>query len=64
MIQRKLPLEERKAQILDAARTLFASRGYDNVTLDDIAGQAEVSRACASIFLEGVSSHRDDSTGD
>jgi AcrR family transcriptional regulator len=64
MTQRKRRLEERKAQILDAARTLFASRGHDNVTFDDIAGQAEVSRACASIFLEGIWSDRDDSTGD
>jgi AcrR family transcriptional regulator len=44
MSQRKLPLEERKAQILDAARTLFASRGYDKVTLDDIARRVGISR--------------------
>ena len=44
MTQRKLSLEERKAQILDAARTLFARKGYDKVTLDDIARRVGVSR--------------------
>jgi AcrR family transcriptional regulator len=44
MTQRKLSLEERKAQILDAARTLFARKGYDKVTLDEIARRVGVSR--------------------
>jgi AcrR family transcriptional regulator len=44
MTQRRLSLEERKAQILEAARTLFARNGYDKVTLDDIAEQVGISR--------------------
>lgn len=44
MTQRKLSLEERKAQILSAARTLFARKGYDKVTLDEIARRVGISR--------------------
>lgn len=44
MKQKKLSSEDRKAQILTAARTLFAKEGYAEVTLDDIAAQVGVSR--------------------
>lgn len=40
----KLPAKDRKAQILTAARSLFAKEGYAEVTLDDIARKVGVSR--------------------
>jgi AcrR family transcriptional regulator len=40
----KLSSEDRKAQILSAARTLFAKKGYAEATLDDIAEKVGVSR--------------------
>jgi AcrR family transcriptional regulator len=40
----RVPAEERKEQILAAARSLFAKKGYDKVTLDEIAKQVGVSR--------------------
>jgi len=44
MAKEKLTTEKRKAQIIAAARTLFAHKGYDKVTLDEIAGQVGISR--------------------
>ena len=44
MSQSKLSAEERKSQILAAARTLFARKGYAEVTLDEIAKRVGVSR--------------------
>jgi AcrR family transcriptional regulator len=43
-MQQKLSSEDRKAQILSAARTLFAKKGYAEATLDDIAEKVGVSR--------------------
>jgi len=43
MAQKK-PLEERKFQILSAARTLFAKKGFAETTLDDIARKVGVTR--------------------
>jgi len=40
----KLPSQERKRQVLDAARHLFAKRGYDKTTLDDISKRVGISR--------------------
>lgn len=40
----KLSSDDRKAQILSAARTLFAKKGYAEATLDDIADKVGISR--------------------
>jgi AcrR family transcriptional regulator len=40
-----MPAAERRAAILDAAITVFAQRGYHGSSLDDIAGEAHVSKA-------------------
>jgi len=40
----KLSAKERKSQILAAARSLFAQKGYDKATLDDIARSVGISR--------------------
>ncbi|MBE9570138.1 MAG: TetR/AcrR family transcriptional regulator [Proteobacteria bacterium] len=42
--QKKLSSEDRKTQILNAARSLFAKKGYNKTTLDDIANHMCISR--------------------
>ena len=37
--------EMRRNDIIDAAEKLFFSRGYENVTMDDLAKELEMSRA-------------------
>lgn len=44
MRQRKLSSEDRKTQVLAAARSLFARGGFADVTLDDIAAMVGISR--------------------
>ena len=44
MKQRKLSSEDRRAQVLDAARFFFAKKGYDQTTLDEIANRVGISR--------------------
>lgn len=42
--QSRLPRAERRAQLLEAAHTVFASRGYHAAAMDDIAEAAKVSK--------------------
>src|SRR3954462_6068574 len=43
--KRRLTAEERRTGILDAALAVFSQRGYHNASIDDIAGEAGVSKA-------------------
>jgi len=43
--RRRLTAEERRSAILDAALTAFSQKGYYATSLDDIAGEAGVSKA-------------------
>ncbi|MET0840026.1 MAG: helix-turn-helix domain-containing protein, partial [Marmoricola sp.] len=43
----------RREQILDAANELFAERGYDDVTIDDIAKGAGVARGLVHHYFGG-----------
>ena len=43
--RRRLTAEERRSAILDAALTAFSRKGYHATSLDDIAGEAGVSKA-------------------
>src|SRR3954466_15661590 len=43
--KRRLTAEERRTGILDAALAVFSERGYHDASLDDIAGEAGVSKA-------------------
>lgn len=54
--RRRLPPEERRAQLISAAITLFSTRAFDQVSIDDIAAEADVSRA---LFYRYFSSPHD-----
>jgi len=40
----RLPRAEREQQVLEVARTMFAERGYANVTMDDVAAAVGVTK--------------------
>ena len=51
----KLPdryMEERRQEILDAARRVFVDKGYDNATMNDIAAAADVSAGSIYRYFE------------
>ena len=49
----RLDPEERREQILDAANALFAERGYDEVSVEDIASSAGVARGLVHHYFGG-----------
>ncbi len=49
----RLDPEQRSEQILDAANALFAERGYDEVTVEDIARSAGVARGLVHHYFGG-----------
>jgi len=49
----RLTAAERRDQILDAANALFAERGYDEVSLEDIARAAGVTRGLVHHYFGG-----------
>ena len=51
---RRLAPEERKQQILDAARTLFAERAYTTVSTADVAERAGVARSLVHHYFGGI----------
>jgi AcrR family transcriptional regulator len=51
--RRRLTVEDRRQELIDAALVLFSSRPADRVTLDDVAAQAGVSRALAYRYFGG-----------
>ncbi|GGM10810.1 TetR family transcriptional regulator [Streptomyces fumigatiscleroticus] len=50
---RRLSVEERRSQLLDAALALFAHRAPEEVSLDDVAEQAGVSRPLVYRYFPG-----------
>src|SRR3954447_23289366 len=50
---RRLAPAERREQILDTANALFAERGYDEVTIEDIASAAGVTRGLVHHYFGG-----------
>jgi AcrR family transcriptional regulator len=44
---------QRREQILDAANALFSERGYDEVSIEDIASSAEVTRGLVHHYFGG-----------
>ena len=49
----RLDPEQRREQILDAANALFAERGYDEVSVEDIASSAGVTRGLVHHYFGG-----------
>lgn len=54
--RREREKEQRRNMILDAAEKLFFSRGVDNVTMDDVAEEAELSKGTLYLYFK----NRDD----
>lgn len=48
----KLPKGERRQQILEVARDVFARRGYHQTTVDDIVAEAGVARGTFYLYFE------------
>lgn len=65
---KRLPSDERRATIIDAAGRLFGERGYDAARLDDIAAAAGVTKPILyrhfdtkqALYLALLERHRDD----
>jgi AcrR family transcriptional regulator len=51
--RRRLPPEQRRAQMLDAANDLIAERGYEEITVEDIARAAGVQRGLVHHYFGG-----------
>jgi AcrR family transcriptional regulator len=65
---RRLPVEERRALIVEAAGRLFGDRGYEGARLDDVAAAAGVTKPILyrhfeskrALYLALLARHRDD----
>jgi AcrR family transcriptional regulator len=66
--QRRLPPAQRRQTLVDAASELFAARGYDYVTLDEVAARAGVTKVIVyrhfgskkALYLTLLAAHRDE----
>ena len=69
--QRRLPVAERRALIVEVAGRLFGERGYERTRLDDIAAAAGVTKPIVyrhfdskrDLYLSLLDRHRDDLPG-
>lgn len=50
--RRRREREARRNHLLDAAERVFLERGYDNVTVDDIAAEAEVAKGTLYLYFK------------
>jgi AcrR family transcriptional regulator len=65
---RRLPKDQRRATLVRAASELFARRGYDHASLDELAAQAGVTKPIVyrhfaskkALYLELLARHRDE----
>src|SRR5450631_1276832 len=51
-VRREEEKERRRAEILDAAETLYAKTGWDAVTVDQVARSARLSRALVYVYFK------------
>jgi AcrR family transcriptional regulator len=66
--RKRLPVEERRASIVEAAGRLFGERGYDGTRLDDVAAATGVTKPILyrhfdskrSLYIALLERHRDD----
>jgi AcrR family transcriptional regulator len=69
--RRRLPAAQRRQTLIAAASELFAQRGYDNVSLDEVAGRAGVTKVIVyrhfsskkDLYLRLLAIHRDELLG-
>lgn len=54
--RRKREKKQRRTQIIDAAEKLFFAKDYDNVTMDEIANEAEVNKALLYYYFKNKDS--------
>lgn len=50
--RKKREKEQRRQSIIDAAEKLFFAKGYDNVSMNDIANEVELNRATIYLYFE------------
>ena len=50
--RRQREKEQRKTEITDAAERLFFSRGYEDVSMDDIAREVDLNKATLYLYYE------------
>lgn len=50
--RKKREKEQRRQSIIDAAEKLFFAKGYDNVSMNDIAKEVELNRATIYLYFE------------
>ncbi len=50
--RKKREKEHRRQSIIDAAEKLFFEKGYDNVSINDIAKEVELNRATIYLYFE------------
>jgi TetR/AcrR family transcriptional regulator len=50
--RRQREKEQRKTEIIDAAERLFFSRGYEDVSMEEIAGEVELNKATLYLYFE------------
>lgn len=50
--RREREKRQRRESIIDAAEKLFSTKGYDNVSMNDIAQQVELNRATIYLYFE------------
>jgi AcrR family transcriptional regulator len=49
----RLPIDERRAQLLALGTRLFSSRSYDDISIDDVAAQAGISKGLLYHYFGG-----------
>lgn len=50
--RRQREKDQRRKSIINAASSLLFKKGYDKVTMDDIAGEAELSKATLFTYFK------------
>ena len=50
--RRQREKEQRKTEITDAAERLFFSRGYEDVSMDDIAREVDLNKATIYLYFD------------
>lgn len=52
VLKRRVPTEQRRAEILEAALGLFGSKGFNETTMEEVAGAAGVAKGTIYLYFE------------